>query len=303
MTAQAFRVLVRAPVVPVSVPPRYRRSSRRERLSARASSQRRLHHLPLDPVHHGAVIVRDPAACQGCHHAQTQRAPCQACHASDKLAAAIPVEVTIRVSARATNRQRTLSFAHARHGALECSTCHGDDVKRTPVKTCESCHADHHTAARDCTACHPTPRRGMDVKSTRGAGHVIPMPQCAPCRRRERFAWPVTRRSGKHFEAGVRHLPPVGWKCTRDARGTIVTGDSARRASSRSRVACPLGACLLGACLLGACQRGACSVRSCWWRPVRRRRCARRACASRGRRGCSPSTCVRWRRIRSSPRR
>ncbi len=43
---------------------------------------------------HGAVTVRDPAACQGCHHAQTQRAPCQACHASDKLAAAIPVEVT-----------------------------------------------------------------------------------------------------------------------------------------------------------------------------------------------------------------
>ncbi len=155
---------------------------------------------------HGEVIVRDAMACQGCHHARTQRAACTACHDTLQLAKAIPVEVSIRVSASisasmsasesasvngkrgATVRRRTLTFAHARHATLACAACHGDDVNRTPVKTCESCHDDHHTVQRDCTACHPTPREGHGRDAHEG---------CASC----------------HTDAAVRALPPVRPVC------------------------------------------------------------------------------------------
>lgn len=137
---------------------------------------------------HGAVMVRAPADCQSCHHGATQRAKCESCHASTQLAAAIPVPVTIRISAGDKERQRTLSFAHARHGSLACTTCHGSDVSRAPTKTCESCHADHHAIARDCTACHPTPREGHGRDTHEG---------CATC----------------HTDAAVKALPPTRPVC------------------------------------------------------------------------------------------
>ncbi len=137
---------------------------------------------------HGAVTVRAPADCQSCHHGATQRATCQTCHATNQLATAIPVPVTIRISAGDKERQRTLSFAHTRHASLSCEGCHASDVSRAPTKTCESCHSDHHAIARDCTACHPTPREGHGRDTHEG---------CASC----------------HTDAVVKALPPARPVC------------------------------------------------------------------------------------------
>ncbi|MEP7381547.1 MAG: hypothetical protein ABI910_07665 [Gemmatimonadota bacterium] len=137
---------------------------------------------------HGQVIVRDQAACQGCHHATTQRAECSACHATTQLAAAKPVEVSIHVSSRATDVRRTLQFGHPRHATLACGSCHADDVGRSVVKSCASCHTDHHSVARDCAACHPTAREGHSRQTHDG---------CAAC----------------HTDAVVAALPPVRAVC------------------------------------------------------------------------------------------
>jgi hypothetical protein len=97
--------------------------------------------------------------CQGCHHGDTPVArECARCHTGAEIGPARPVAATMVLSVWEAPRTRTLGFEHARHTSLECVACHAQTEARTLEKTCSSCHADHHAAARDCTSCHSPAR-------------------------------------------------------------------------------------------------------------------------------------------------
>lgn len=145
---------------------------------------------------HGRVKITNPEGCRGCHHAATQKMPCETCH-TKTLTAARPVSVTMRITARKDPAvTRTLSFEHTRHGALQCSRCHVAGAKREAVVSCASCHADHHLAQRNCASCHPTARTGHDRTSHEGCttchtGPVAAMltqsrPLCLTCHEAQR---------------------------------------------------------------------------------------------------------------------
>lgn len=138
---------------------------------------------------HGELIVRDAASCQGCHHAKDERAgKCAACHTANELTTPRPIPVAVKVSTRRTDVTRTLTFEHSRHPQQACSSCHGDDVTRSVVKDCASCHADHHTVERNCTSCHTSPK----------AEHArVTHDGCAAC----------------HRDLTVAQLPPVRTLC------------------------------------------------------------------------------------------
>ena len=137
---------------------------------------------------HGTLVVRTTSACQQCHHGDKQREACATCHTSSEIAAPRAVTVNVRVSARAAPVDRALSFEHGQHAKQACATCHGDDANRAVIKSCTSCHIDHHAIQRTCTACHPTPRAGH-ARSTHDG--------CASC----------------HTDVTVASLPPVRTLC------------------------------------------------------------------------------------------
>jgi hypothetical protein len=56
-------------------------------------------------------------------------------------------------------RPRDVAFEHGPHEKVECTECHSMPVSLAPadsVRTCASCHADHHAEGRDCASCHRT---------------------------------------------------------------------------------------------------------------------------------------------------
>jgi hypothetical protein len=116
--------------------------------------------------------------CSACHHGNTALGrACERCHQAAELAAAYPIAATVTLSVWPAPRPRTLAFAHERHTGIACAQCHAASVARRVERTCESCHADHHTAARDCASCHPAARethtRALHVSGCGGSGcHV-----------------------------------------------------------------------------------------------------------------------------------
>ena len=135
---------------------------------------------------HGGLKIMVPGGCLGCHHGPAQRAACATCHAAGP-AAPHAVPVSFRVSVRRETVTRSISFAHARHRAVECARCHAADVKRTVAPaSCNDCHADHHAPARDCASCHPTAREGHDRSAHEG---------CAGCHTDARVAALASSRS------------------------------------------------------------------------------------------------------------
>jgi nitrate/TMAO reductase-like tetraheme cytochrome c subunit len=101
---------------------------------------------------HGEVTLTRPSGCQGCHHSPTQKVACATCHTT--LASAvqtIPVSMTVWTAAR----ERSLPFAHERHGKVACRTCHTTPVTLAPQAQCASCHDEHHNAQANCQSCHP----------------------------------------------------------------------------------------------------------------------------------------------------
>jgi hypothetical protein len=135
---------------------------------------------------HGALKANSPDACLGCHHGPAQRATCAACHGAGPPAPhAVPV--SFRVSVRREIITRSISFPHARHGAIACTRCHANDLERTVAPaSCNDCHADHHAPARDCAGCHPTARAGHDRSAHEG---------CAGCHTDARVAALASSRS------------------------------------------------------------------------------------------------------------
>ena len=110
---------------------------------------------------HGGLKFERPAGCFACHHGADQAVPCTTCHLTQSLLPR-PVPVTFAISTRPAPLTRTLTFPHARHSALACTTCHANDVNRTVFTTCATCHTSHHNPEANCAGCHPTAREGHD---------------------------------------------------------------------------------------------------------------------------------------------
>lgn len=110
---------------------------------------------------HGGLRFSRPQGCQACHHSPRQAASCNACHdATARGPRAMPVKFAI--TPKRDPVTRPLTFAHSRHAAVECRSCHANNLNRSVTTTCQGCHAEHHTAKADCASCHPTAREGHD---------------------------------------------------------------------------------------------------------------------------------------------
>ena len=97
-----------------------------------------------------------PRGCQICHHQAAATSNCGSCHAATELATDRTATVRVTVAGHA-ERPRPVAFAHATHKGIVCATCHTAAVTldpAAPVAECRACHEDHHTARRDCSACH-----------------------------------------------------------------------------------------------------------------------------------------------------
>jgi len=107
----------------------------------------------------GAMLTfQPPRGCQICHHTVQARQGCIQCHEPGSVPETIAVQLAIAAGGKPA-RERTIAFRHERHGALQCSACHGQPVTLAPVdsaQTCTGCHADHHQAGRSCATCHRT---------------------------------------------------------------------------------------------------------------------------------------------------
>jgi hypothetical protein len=104
------------------------------------------------------------AECDACHHGRDQARACTDCHAAAP-ADIRSVTATVRTSVRAGAEQRSLPFAHARHGRARCADCHAGTPGSARPRECSECHDAHHTAESQCAACHPPPRAGEHDRS------------------------------------------------------------------------------------------------------------------------------------------
>jgi hypothetical protein len=105
---------------------------------------------------HGRLNFERPRGCALCHHQAPSSARCVSCHRPEQFGSAKHMTVTVTVPDRAA-RPRTVDFLHSRHVSRECTECHTTPVTLAPGPDkvqCVSCHAEHHAADRDCTACH-----------------------------------------------------------------------------------------------------------------------------------------------------
>jgi hypothetical protein len=99
-----------------------------------------------------------PRGCQICHHQRPARSDCSSCHTGDELVQPVNVSVEVTVPEHHP-RPRGVSFQHSTHAKVQCAQCHTTPVSLEPeaqVKTCVACHDDHHSADRNCAACHQT---------------------------------------------------------------------------------------------------------------------------------------------------
>ena len=152
--------LVRAVLATDAAPPQSASTSDTTRFSH--ATHRRVAcadcHATAGPTH-GAVKLRSVRDCERCHHESTVRSlgggsdACLHCHASGTLPAG-PRAVTVQTSTAPAPVARTLPFAHATHSSLACASCHTTPVTLAAAVSCSGCHADHHTATRDCRTCH-----------------------------------------------------------------------------------------------------------------------------------------------------
>jgi hypothetical protein len=171
-----------------------------------------------------------PRGCQICHHQAPTTRNCASCHGADELAAPHAETISVAVEAHAA-RPRTVAFAHDAHAKLSCTTCHDTPVTLepgAPVKACTGCHEDHHTARRDCAACHATAAiRAAHPDSANAhvacdachrestVARLVPdRGLCLTCHAAQREHYPTRECTGCHFQASPNayraHLRKAG---------------------------------------------------------------------------------------------
>ena len=104
------------------------------------------------------LTFEPPRGCQICHHQRPATSRCATCHETSELSGPKPVQVSVAVP-RQPARPREVPFLHEEHAKVACIDCHTTKVSLEPeaaAATCTACHADHHTAGRDCATCHRT---------------------------------------------------------------------------------------------------------------------------------------------------
>lgn len=118
---------------------------------------------------HGG-LKRAARQCSACHHGNTAvgRA-CERCHQPDELSTTYRIATPVALTVWPTPRTRPLDFAHTRHQTLACAECHTATITRAVEKTCQSCHVQHHDAARTCASCHP-PARAVHTRAVHETG-------------------------------------------------------------------------------------------------------------------------------------
>lgn len=106
---------------------------------------------------HGRLRFARPDGCRACHHQQANQTKCLSCHVKDDVLSPKPETVTVTVAGHAS-KPRPVKFLHEPHiAAKQCVECHTtpSTLLPPPSKTqCQDCHADHHTAGRNCSGCH-----------------------------------------------------------------------------------------------------------------------------------------------------
>jgi hypothetical protein len=105
---------------------------------------------------HGGLAVRTLSDCRGCHHTAPLSASCGRCHDSgDAPGQTFQMDVEVSFSVGQPERTLVMSFPHARHGGLQCGTCHTEGLRLVAADVrCSSCHEDHHNPENDCASCH-----------------------------------------------------------------------------------------------------------------------------------------------------
>jgi hypothetical protein len=104
------------------------------------------------------LTFEPPRGCQICHHQRPARSDCAQCHTREELVPNRAVTVRVTVASHEP-RPREVKFEHSEHAGSTCVECHTAPVTLVPppeVQGCTACHADHHTARRDCATCHKT---------------------------------------------------------------------------------------------------------------------------------------------------
>jgi len=153
------------------------------RTFAEDPAMKQAHELTRFPLRGAHATV----SCSGCHtrsrSGQMQfvgrSTTCQACHATDARAVAVPDHKTAGftdcASCHSISSWRNARFDHnttrfpltGPHNAVACTGCHGDQVYRGKSMECASCHQADAQAAKNpphastaftapCTACHTT---------------------------------------------------------------------------------------------------------------------------------------------------
>jgi nitrate/TMAO reductase-like tetraheme cytochrome c subunit len=107
---------------------------------------------------HGGLVIKTLQDCRGCHHTDPVSQNCTRCHTqADQPTQTFILPQEMKFSFGRTER-RDLTFSHAPHKALDCSTCHTGGLDRSAQGVeCATCHEQHHQPNNDCTVCHRQP--------------------------------------------------------------------------------------------------------------------------------------------------
>ncbi len=95
--------------------------------------------------------LEDCVSCHGAHDFKVEGQRCESCHRT-------PSGTQLLALATGARQTNVVSFGHAVHASVECSSCHATDGSHGRVvlhtaADCQSCH--HKTAADDrCASCH-----------------------------------------------------------------------------------------------------------------------------------------------------
>ncbi len=127
----------------------------------------------------GRLTFERPRGCDICHHQAAATNKCERCHRTDRLA--VPMDATVQVTvAGHAPRSRPVVFRHPTHDSLACTECHTTAVSLEPsaaTKGCTACHASHHTANRQCAACHT----GESLRTAHAADVRASHQRCDAC--------------------------------------------------------------------------------------------------------------------------